>query len=96
MLKDDPGFAKLYWFTYFKLKATLEKLSIRKLGVRLTSKGVILPSDKTGRTPLDYVSCASGSFKRINKGSSYYRRMLLLHKPRGTTTYKANMEKGLE
>ena len=29
MLKYDPGFAKLNWFTHFRLKTTLEKLSIR-------------------------------------------------------------------
>ena len=61
----------------------------------LTSTGVTLPSDKTGRTPLDYVSCVSESFKRISKGSRYYRRVLLLHKPRGTTTYRTRMEKRL-
>ena len=53
------------------------------------------PSDKTGKTTLDYVSCASESFKRIQKGSSYYRRILLIQKPRGTTTYKSKMKKRL-
>ena len=62
---------------------------------RLISKGVTFPSDKMVRTPLDYVSCASDSFKWINKGSSYYRRILLLQKPRGTITYKTKMEKRL-
>ena len=32
--------------------------------------GVTIPSDKTGKTLLDYVSC-----------SNYYRRILILHKP---------------
>ena len=61
----------------------------------LMSTGVTLPSDKTGKTCIDYVSCISDSFKRISKGSSYYRRILLLHKPKGTTIYKAKMEKRL-
>ena len=61
----------------------------------LTSTGVTPPSVKTGKTSLDYVSCISETFKRISKGSSYYRRILLLHKPKGTVTYKAKMEKRL-
>ena len=63
MLKDDPCFAKLNWFSHFRLKSTLEKFSTKNPDVRLTSKGVKLPSDKIGRTPLDYASCASDSFK---------------------------------
>ena len=51
---------------------------------------------RTGKTPLDYVPCISEAFQRITKGSSYYRRILLLHKPKGTTTYKAKMEKRLQ
>ena len=62
VLNDDPGFAKLNWFTYFRLKTTLEKFGNQNPGLSLTSKGVTLPSDKTGKTPLDYVSCASESF----------------------------------
>ena len=95
MLNDNPGFAKLNWFSHFRLKTTLEKLSTRNPDMRMSSKGVTLPSDKTGRTPLDYVSCASDSFKRINKGSSYCKRILLLLKPKGTITYKSKMEKRL-
>ena len=53
------------------------------------------PSEKTGKTPLDYVPCISEAFQRITKGSSYYRWILLLPKPKGTTTYKAKMEKRL-
>ena len=41
-------------------------------------------------------SCASAiRLKKISKGSSYYRRVLLLHKPKDTATYKAKMEKRL-
>ena len=50
--------------------------------VSLSSTGVTFPSEKTGRTPLDYVPCISEAFQRINKGSSYYRQILLLHKPK--------------
>ena len=89
MLKDDRGFAKLNWFTYFRLKTTLEKFGSRNPGLSLTSKEVTLPTDKT---PLNSVS---KSFKHILKGSSYFRRILLIHKPRDTTTYKTNIEKRL-
>ena len=56
-MKDDPGFANLNWFTYFRLKATLEKFCKYNLSPSLISKGVTLPSDKMGKTLLDYVSC---------------------------------------
>ena len=36
-------------------------------GLRQTSTGVTLPSNKTGKIPLDYVSCVSEVFKRIKK-----------------------------
>ena len=61
----------------------------------LMSTGVTLPSEKTGKSPLDYVPCNSEAFKRITKGSSYYRQILLLHKPKGATNYKSKMEKRL-
>ena len=48
-----------------------------------------------GKTPLDYFSCASESFKCIQKGASYCRRIPLIHKPRGTTTYKTEIKKRL-
>ena len=59
----------------------------------LKSTGVTLPSEKTGRTPLDYVPCISEAFKRITNGSSYYTRILLLHKPKGVTNYRSKIEK---
>ena len=46
-----------------------------------------------GKILLNYISCVSESFKQIKKGSSYYRRILLIQKPRGTITYKSMMEK---
>ena len=60
-----------------------------------SSTGVTVPLEKTDKTPLDYVPCISEAFQRITKGSSYYRRILLLHKPKGITNYKAKMEKRL-
>jgi len=92
VLKDDPRFARLNWFIFFRLKTTMEKFYNWNPGLNLTLKGVTLLSDKTGKTPLDFASCASESFKRIQKGSSYYRRILLFHKPRGTTTWKKGLE----
>ena len=103
MLKDDPGFAKLNWFSLFRLKTPLEKfsrwndLTLRSTGVTLpsvktnkkpldhaplTSTGVTFPFVKTGRTPLDYFPCISKVLKRITMGSSYFRQILLLHKPK--------------
>ena len=61
--KDDPGFAKLNWFSHFRLKTPLEKFSSRN-DRTLTSTGVTLPTDKTGKAPLDYVLYISDSFKR--------------------------------
>ena len=89
MLKDDPGFTKLKWFSQFRLKTPLEKFSSRN-DLTLKSTGVTLPSVETGKIPLDYIP-----FKRITKDSSYYRRILLLNKPKGATTYKSKMEKRL-
>ena len=45
--------------------------------------------------PLDYVSCLSEAFKRIKKGLSYYRSILLNQKPKSTITDKSKMEKRL-
>ena len=84
VLKDDP----LNWF-----KFQLENFKKQNLGLILTSTGVTLSSDKMGKTPLDYNSCVCESFKRVNKGSSYNRRILPIQKSRGTITYKTKMEK---
>ena len=43
----------------------------------LKSTGVSTPVDKQGKTPLDYVPNIVDAFKRIKKGSSYYRRILV-------------------
>ena len=91
--KDDPGFMNLNFLTYFRFKLPLEEFKGRNPGGTLPSTGVTLSSDKTGKTPLDYVSCVSEAFKRIKKGSRKHRRILLKQKPRGTPTYKSKMEK---
>ena len=58
VLKDDPGFAKLNWFSLFRLKTPLEKFSSRN-DLSLRSTGVTLPSVQTGKTPVDHVSQSS-------------------------------------
>ena len=59
VLKDDPGFKNLIFLTQFKLKLPLEEFKRRNPGLSLTSTGVTLPSDKTDKTPLDYILCVS-------------------------------------
>ena len=63
VLKDDPGFAKLNWFSLFRLKTPLEKFSSRN-DLSLRSTGVTFPSGKMGRTSLDYVPCISEAWAR--------------------------------
>ena len=58
MLKDDPGFVKLNWFSHLRLKTPLKKLSSRN-NFTLRSTGVTLPSVKMGKTPLDHASLKS-------------------------------------
>ena len=61
---------------YPRLKQPLETFKERNSGLVLKSTGVQFPSDVAGKTPLDNVSCISETFKRIKKGSGFYRRML--------------------
>ena len=58
VLKDDLGFAKLNWFSLFRLKSPLEKFSIRN-DLSLRSTGVTLPSVQTGKTPVDHAPQSS-------------------------------------
>ena len=58
VLKDDPEFAKLNWFSLFRLKTPLEKLSSRN-DLSLRSTGVTLPSVQTGKTPVYHAPQAS-------------------------------------
>ena len=53
VLKDDPGFAKPNWFSLFRLKTPLEKLSSRN-DLSLRSTGVTLPSVRKSKTPVDH------------------------------------------
>ena len=43
--------------------------------------------------PVDYIPYGSEAITRIKKSCSYYRRILLIQKPKGTITYKSKMEK---
>ena len=58
VLKDNPGFAKINWFSHFRLKTPLEKFSSRD-EFTLRSTGVTLASVKTGKTPLNHASLTS-------------------------------------
>ena len=58
VLKDDPGFANLNWFSHFRLKTLPKKFSSRN-NLTLRSAGVTLPSVKMGKTPLDHALLTS-------------------------------------
>ena len=64
--------------------------------LKLNSKGVVTPIDKSGKTPLDYIDNVADAFKRIKKGSSYYRRILVQKKPMGKMSFMMKMEKRLD
>ena len=65
-------------------------------GLKLNSKGVVTPVDKLGKTPLDYITNVADAFKRIKKGSNYYRRILVQKRPMGKMSFKMKMEKRLD
>ena len=67
VLKDDPGFMNLNFLTYFRFKLPLEEFKRSNPGLRLTSTGFTLPSDKTSKTPLDYVPCVIEAFKQTKR-----------------------------
>ena len=58
VLKDDPGFAKLNWFSLLRLTTPLEKFRSRN-NLPLWSTGVTLPFVKIGKKPLDHASLPS-------------------------------------
>ena len=58
-----------------------------------TATGVSLPKDKTGKTPIDYMESPDDVFKRISKGSGYFRRILLLHRLASKVTYRSKMKR---
>ena len=92
-LKDDPDFAEINWLSYFRLSNSIKAFAKRNHVSTIKATGVSLPKDKTGRTPLDYMESPDDAFKRISKGSGYFRRILLLHRPASTVTYRSKMEK---
>ena len=47
---------------------------------------VVTPVDKHGRTRLNYIPCVVGAFKKIKKGSRYYRRIIAQKKSMGRPT----------
>ena len=55
-LKDDLGLRKLNFLAYYKLKLPLEAFKARNPGLVLNSTWVKGPYNKTGKTPLVYVS----------------------------------------
>ena len=78
-LKDELGLLKLHFLSYARLVRVLSNMEKVYPGLKLNSKGVVTPADKLGKTPLDYINNVVDAFKRIKKGSSYYRR-ILVHK----------------
>ena len=49
--------------------------------------------DTHGRIPLNYIPNVVDAFKRIKRGSNYYRRILAQKKPKRKVAYKDKMEK---
>ena len=66
----------------------IQLIKSRLQDLELRSNGVNTPVDKQGRTPLDYISNVVDAFKRIKKGSNYYRSILVQKKPKGKVPYK--------
>ena len=52
--------------------------------------------DKLGKTPLDYITNVVDAFKRIKKGSNYYRKIMVQKRPMGKMSFKMKMEKRLD
>ena len=94
-LKDELGMTKLHYLSYARLVRVVSNMERVYPNLILKSTGVSTPVDKHGKTPLDYVPNIVEAFKRIKKGSSYYRRILVQKKPMGKKTFKMKMEKRL-
>ena len=86
---------KLHYLSYARLVRVTSNMEKVYPNLTLKSTGVSTPVDKHGKTPLDYVPNIVEAFKRIKKGSSYYRRILVQKKPMGKKTFKMKMEKRL-
>ena len=95
-LKDELGLTRLHFLSHARLVRVLGHMEKVYPGLKLKSKGVSIPVDKLGKTPLDYISNVAEAFSRIKKGSSYYRRILVQKKPMGKMTFKMKMEKRLD
>ena len=61
--------------------------------LELRSNGINTPVDKQGRTLLDYISNVVDVFKRITKGSKYYRTILVQKKSKRKVACKDKIEK---
>ena len=95
-LKDELGLLKLHFLSYARLVRVLINMERVYPGLKLNSKGVVTPVDKLGKTPLDYITNVADAFKRIKKGSNYYRRILVQKRPMGKMSFKMKMEKRLD
>ena len=95
-LKDELAFMKLNFLSYHSLIKLLLRFKVRNPGMELNSNGVRIPVDKCGRTPLNYIPCLDKAIKRIEKGSSCYRRILLKQKLPGSKMYRGKLEKRLD
>ena len=93
-LKDELAFINLNFPTYCSLIKLLLRFKVRNPGMELNSNGVRIPVDKCGRTPLNYIPCLDKAIKRIKKGSSCYRRILLKQKLPGSKMYEESWKKG--
>jgi len=49
------------------IELPLENFSELNPFLSLTSNGVTLPTEKTGKTPLDYIPCVSEAFKELRR-----------------------------
>merc|ERR1711923_675193 len=67
-LKDELGLSKLHYLSYARLVRVLSNMEKVYPELKLNSKGVVTPVDKSGKTPLDYIDNVADAFKRIKKG----------------------------
>ena len=90
-LKDDLKLTSLHYLSHFRLERVILRLKTIYPDLKLSSNGVKTRVDKQGKSPLNNIPNVVEAFKRIKKGSNYYRRILVQQKPYGKTTYKGNM-----
>ena len=90
---STQGWTSMNFLSYHSLIKLLLRFKVRNPGMELNSNGVRIPVDKCGRTPLNYIPCLDKAIKRIKKGSSCYRRILLKQKLPGSKMYRGKLEK---